>query len=92
MKLYACINTETGMFIEDVLFESKPLLEDGTPDPQYKTPPMSGDYMYWPRWDFDANGWTEGGTAPEPVVPVPTAEEQLRADLDYLAMMTGVVL
>lgn len=28
----------------------------------------------------------------EPATPTPTAEEQLRADVDYLAVMTGVTL
>lgn len=28
----------------------------------------------------------------EPITPTPTTEEQLRADVDYLAVMTGVTL
>lgn len=32
------------------------------------------------------------GTLPEPVEPEPTETEQLRADVDYLAIMTGVEL
>ena len=32
------------------------------------------------------------GTLPDPVEPEPTETEQLRADIDYLAIMTGVEL
>lgn len=32
------------------------------------------------------------GTVPEPETPAPTFEEQLRADVDYIAVMTGVEL
>lgn len=34
----------------------------------------------------------EPGVVPEPSIPAPTAGEQLRADVDYLAAMTGVNL
>lgn len=34
----------------------------------------------------------EPGVVPEPSTPAPTAGEQLRADVDYLAAMTGVTL
>ena len=63
------------------------------PDPQYKPQPRQGeDYTYWPKWDFELNAWTEGGTAPEPAVPESSPEDQLRADVDYLAMMMEVDL
>ena len=32
------------------------------------------------------------GTLPEPVEPEPTEQEQMRADIEYLAIMTGVEL
>lgn len=34
----------------------------------------------------------EEGTLPEPTIQPPTAEEQLRADVDYIAALTGVQL
>lgn len=34
----------------------------------------------------------EPGVVPEPGIPAPTEGEQLRADVDYLAAMTGVSL
>lgn len=34
----------------------------------------------------------EPGVMPEPEIPAPTEAEQLRADIDYLAAMTGVSL
>lgn len=34
----------------------------------------------------------EPGAVPEPETPAPTETEQLRADVDYLAAMTGVTL
>lgn len=34
----------------------------------------------------------EPGIMPEPEIPAPTEAEQLRADIDYLAAMTGVTL
>lgn len=32
------------------------------------------------------------GTLPEPVEPEPTEQEQIRADIEYLAIMTGIEL
>lgn len=32
------------------------------------------------------------GTPPKPIEPEPTAEEQLRADVDFIAAMTGIKL
>ena len=34
----------------------------------------------------------EPGVAPEPETPAPTETEQLRADIDFIAAMTGVSL
>ena len=70
MKLFRKIDTTTGNFLEDVLFDSHPTLVDGELDPQYiEETPAQG--FYWPKW----NGieWIEGGQAPEPVEPVPQA-------------------
>ena len=82
MKLFRKIDTTTGNFLEDVLFESHPTLEDGELDPQYiEEAPAQGFYL--PRWN--GTEWVEGGQVPEPVEPVPAIEELLMmaiADLD----------
>ena len=75
MKLFRKIDTVTGNFLEDVLFESHPTLEDGELDPQYiEEAPKQGFYL--PRWN--GTEWVEGGVAPEPTEPeqqVSTMEE-----------------
>ena len=75
MKLFRKIDTATGNFLEDVLFESHPTLEDGELDPQYiEDAPSQG--FYWPKWN--GTEWVEGGVAPEQTEPepqVPTIEE-----------------
>ena len=75
MKLFRKIDTTTGNFLEDVLFESYPTLEDGELDPQYiEDAPKQGFYL--PRWN--GTEWVEGGVAPEQTEPepqVPTIEE-----------------
>lgn len=75
MKLFRKIDTVTGNFLEDVLFESRPTLEDGELDQQYiEEAPKQGFYL--PRWN--GTEWVEGGQAPEPTEPepqVPTMEE-----------------
>ena len=70
MKLFRKIDTTTGNFLEDVLFESHPTLQDGELDPQYiEEAPEQG--FYWPCWN--GTEWVEGGQAPEPVEPEPQA-------------------
>ena len=70
MKLYRKIDTVTGNFLEDVLFEKHPTLEDGELDPQYiEDAPTQG--FYWPKWN--GTEWVEGGVAPEPTEPEPQA-------------------
>ena len=75
MKLFRKIDTVTGNFLEDVLFESHPTLEDGELDPQYiEDSPSQGFYL--PKWN--GTEWVEGGVAPEQTEPepqVPTIEE-----------------
>lgn len=70
MKLFRKIDTATGNFIEDVLFERYPALADGELDQQYieDAPPQG---LYWPKWN--GTEWVEGGQAPEPTEP----EQQL---------------
>ena len=86
MKLFRKIDTTTGNFLEDVLFESHPILADGELDPQYvkKAPPQG---FYWPKWN--GTEWVEGGVAPEPTPPVPTDVERIlvmEEALDFLLM------
>ena len=70
MKLFRKIDTTTGNFLEDVLFESHPTLEDGELDPQYiEDAPTQG--LYWPKWN--GTEWFEGGQVPEPIEPEPQA-------------------
>ena len=75
MKLFRKIDTTTGNFLEDVLFESHPTLVDGELDPQYiEEAPAQG--FYWPCWN--GTEWVEGGQAPEPTEPelqAPTMEQ-----------------
>jgi hypothetical protein len=70
MKLFRKIDTVTGNFLEDVLFESHPTLEDGELDPQYiEEVPKHG--FYWPKWN--GTEWVEGSVAPESTEPEPQA-------------------
>ena len=70
MKLFRKIDTVTGNFLEDVLFENHPTLEDGELDPQYiEDAPAQGFYL--PKWN--GTEWVEGGVAPEPTEPEPQA-------------------
>ena len=74
MKLFRKIDTITGNFLEDVLFESHPTLEDDELDQQYveEAPPQG---LYLPRY---LNGvWIEGGVAPEPTTPQLSTDEKL---------------
>ena len=70
MKLFRKIDTTTGNFLEDVLFEKHPTLEDGELDLQYieDAPPQG---LYWPKWT--GTEWVEGGVVPEPTEPEPQA-------------------
>ncbi len=71
MKLFRKIDTTTGNFLEDVLFERHPALADGELDPQYiEEAPKQG--FYWPKWN--GTEWVEGGQAPEPTEPEPQAQ------------------
>lgn len=70
MKLFRKIDTTTGNFLEDALFEKHPTLEDGELDPQYiEEAPKQG--FYWPKWN--GTEWVEGGQVPEPTEPEPQA-------------------
>ena len=79
MKLYRKIDQNTGNFLEDCLFESRPVLDNGEPDNQYiEEAPSQGFYL--PRWT--GTEWVEGGQAPEPIEPetqAPTMEQMVNA-------------
>ena len=84
MKLFRKIDTTTGNFLEDVLFESHPTLVDGELDPQYiEEAPAQG--FYWPCWN--GTEWVEGGVAPEPTPQGPTVEERLQMAEDTIMFM-----
>ena len=70
MKLYRKIDTTTGNFIEDVLFESEPPFDDGS---YISTPVPQGFYL--PKWN--GTEWVEGGIAPEPTTPQLSTDEKL---------------
>ena len=65
MKLFRKIDTETGLFIEDVLLSDK---YNG--NEEYISTPVPGGF-YWPKWN--GTEWVEGGVAPEPTEPEPQA-------------------
>ena len=82
MKLFRKIDTITGNFLEDVLFESHPTLEDDELDQQYveEAPPQG---LYLPRY---RNGvWVEGGVAPEP-------EPQALSEAERIEMLENMLL
>ena len=65
MKLFRKIDTQTGLFIEDVL------LMDGFMGNNEFINTEVPQGFYWPKW----NGaeWVEGGQAPDPTEPEPQA-------------------
>ena len=69
MKLFRKIDTTTGNFLEDVLFENEPPFDD---DSYISTPVPQG--FYWPKWN--GTEWVEGGQAPDPVEPEPQAPSE----------------
>lgn len=91
MELFRKIDTTTGNFLEDALFEKHPTLEDGELDPQYiKEAPKQG--FYWPKWN--GTEWVEGGQAPEPTEPepqAPTMEEMAIALMKTQAKLEATI-
>lgn len=67
-----------------------------------KRPHAGADGLIRPCWDDETAAWVEGATAdeimvweaehPEPEPSKPTPDEQMRADIDFLAAMQGVGL
>jgi len=80
MKLFRKIDTTTGNFIEDCLFESEPPFDDGS---YIYTPVPQGFYL--PKWN--GTEWVEGGNAPEPTPQGPTVEERLQMAEDTIMFM-----
>ena len=91
MKLFRKIDTTTGNFLEDVLFESHPTLEYGELDPQYiEDAPSQG--LCWPKWT--GTEWVEGGQAPNPTEPeqqVSTMEEMAIALMNMQAELEATI-
>ena len=86
MKLFRKIDTTTGNFLEDVLFESHPIVMDAEGntilDAQFvEEAPQQGFCL--PRW----NGaeWVEGGQAPEP-------EPQALSEAERIEMLENTLL
>jgi hypothetical protein len=84
--IFVRIIDENGLFIEDGFVEELSEFTIETPVPQG---------LYKPKWD--GTQWIEGLTQDEikaivNTVVEPTLEEKNRADIDYLAIMTGVEL
>ena len=83
MKLFRKIDTTTGNFIEDVIFESHPTVLDAEGnaqlDPQYvEEAPQQG--LYLPKWT--GTEWVEGGEPlpiPDPIPSEPTVDERLNS-------------
>ena len=83
MKLFRKIDIVTGDFIEDVLFESHPIVMDAEGntvlDAQYvEEAPKQGFYL--PRWN--GTEWVEGGEPlpiPDPIPSEPTVDERLNS-------------
>ena len=83
MKLFRKIDTTTGNFIEDVIFESHPTVLDAEGntvlDAQYvEEAPKQGFYL--PRWN--GTEWVEGGEPlpiPDPIPSEPTVDERLNS-------------
>ena len=81
MKLFRKIDTTTGNFIEDLIFESHPTMLDAEEnqilDAQYvEEAPQQGFYL--PRWN--GTEWVEGGEPlpiPDPIPSEPTVDERL---------------
>ena len=81
------------------LLEGKSLVDTAPPSTRPYTGAMG---LVRPRWDDETGAWVEGATNeeivaweaehPAPEATVPTPDEQMRADIDYLAALGGVVL
>ena len=88
MKLFRKIDTTTGNFLEDVLFENHPTLQDGELNPQYiEEAPVQG--FYWPKWN--GTEWVEGGQAPEPE-PEPEPQAPTMEEMAIALMQTQAEL
>lgn len=77
------ISPENGLFVEDVIIESFPVLEDGTIDPVYINIPVpSNAGFYCPRWDGEK--WVEGRTPEEIAAILAAAQEHELTDIEKL--------
>ena len=104
LVLVLMVNTETGIDEKPQYYtlKSGERLVDATPP--IMRPYAGADGFVSPKWGGYDTSWTEAATEeeitaweaehPAPVLPEPppTEQEQMRADIDFLAAMTGVSL
>lgn len=97
---YSKVETHMEWVIDTyVLADGERLIDTGLPPMR---PHAGADGLIKPRWDDEVETWVEGATAaeiaaweaehPAPELPGPTQQEQMRADIDFLAALGGVVL
>ncbi len=97
MTLYRKIDSN-GYFVEDVLLDAFPVMEDGTPNPYY-IDKICPEGLYCPRWT--GTEWVEGLTQEEideilNATPQPTTEERINVlvnnvnDAMYAIMMLSI--
>lgn len=90
---YIKINPETGIYIEDAIFENPPSKVKVTIDNEIV---MKDEYIsvpcpygfYLPKWDGEK--WAEGGIAPKPIPQIPTDSERLDAIESAISKLMGV--
>lgn len=58
------VNSNTGLFVADVILPAQPMLPDGKPDPAYVIDPVPPG-LHWPKRDFATDTWVEGLSAEE---------------------------
>lgn len=82
--LYRKIDKD-GYFVEDIILQQPPLLEDGTLDPQYITDKPVG--LYKPKWN--GNEWVEGLSEQEIAdLKKPQRMAEIKARLEVLDIKT----
>lgn len=81
------IDRATGLWLEDVVLDVRPLPEEESPDTLLIAAPCP-DGLYRPRWDVERETWEEGATAEETAAikaagqATPTPAEQWRTDIE----------
>lgn len=79
------IDPVTGVFIDDVILDIIPALDDGALDPAYIAAPVPAYAgFYWPRWNGEK--WVEGRTAEEIAAIQAAAQEHELTDIEKLKL------